>query len=75
MSHAHAHAHGHSCCDGHEEAPPTESTSLLSKIGSTVHSILTHSHSHGSRFVLCLIPLLFDFDVITAVTVAAETLK
>lgn len=47
MSHGHAHAHGSSCHD-HEEAPPTESTSLLSKIGSTVHSMLTHSHSHGS---------------------------
>jgi hypothetical protein len=75
MSQSHAHAHGNSCCHDHEEAPPTENTGLLSKIGSTVHSMLTHSHSHGSRFAFCLIPWHFDFDIIAAVTVAAEMLK
>ena len=51
MSHGHAHAHGNSTCDhDHDEAPPTESTSLLANFGSTIQSMLTHSHSHGRRF-------------------------
>lgn len=49
MSHSHVHA---KCCHhDHGDEAATENTSLLYRIGGTIHSMLTHSHSHGSRSV------------------------
>lgn len=48
---SHSHVHGKCCHHDHDDAPATENTSLLNRIGGTLHSMLTHSHSHGSRSV------------------------